>query len=151
MVGDFDGIGMTLGADVQGIDLDDCRDPETGELNELAQEVLNRIDGYAEVSPSGTGIKLFAKTNLDGSRTKKEAGVELYREGRYFTVTGRVLGPNHTDLSDKVQALDWLIETHVHADHLSAAPYIQRQLGGGIGIGSGYRKKKEPRDRKSVV
>lgn len=110
MVGDFDGIGMTLGADVQGIDLDDCRDPETGELNELAQEVLNRIDGYAEISPSGTGIKIFAKTNLDGSRTKKEDGVELYREGRYFTVTGRVLGPNHTDLSDEVQALDWLIE-----------------------------------------
>ncbi len=32
-------------------------------------------------------------------------------------------------------SLEWLIETHVHADHLSAAPYIQRQLGGKIGIG----------------
>jgi glyoxylase-like metal-dependent hydrolase (beta-lactamase superfamily II) len=31
--------------------------------------------------------------------------------------------------------LQWLIETHVHADHLSAAPYIQLQLGGKIGIG----------------
>jgi glyoxylase-like metal-dependent hydrolase (beta-lactamase superfamily II) len=31
--------------------------------------------------------------------------------------------------------LEWLIETHVHADHLSAAPYIQRELGGKIGIG----------------
>lgn len=31
--------------------------------------------------------------------------------------------------------LEWLIETHVHADHLSAAPYIQSQLGGKIGIG----------------
>jgi glyoxylase-like metal-dependent hydrolase (beta-lactamase superfamily II) len=31
--------------------------------------------------------------------------------------------------------VDWLIETHVHADHLSAAPYIQKQLGGRIGIG----------------
>lgn len=31
--------------------------------------------------------------------------------------------------------LDWIIETHVHADHLSAAPYIQRELGGRIGIG----------------
>jgi glyoxylase-like metal-dependent hydrolase (beta-lactamase superfamily II) len=31
----------------------------------------------------------------------------------------------------------WLIETHVHADHLSAAPYLQRQLGGRIGIGAG--------------
>jgi hypothetical protein len=110
MLGDFDGIGMTLGADVQGIDLDDCRDHETGELNELATETLARVNGYAEVSPSGTGIKLFAKTNLDGSRTKKEAGVELYREGRYFTVTGHCLGGSHSDLSDEVQTLDWLIE-----------------------------------------
>ena len=31
--------------------------------------------------------------------------------------------------------LTWLIETHVHADHISAAPYIQAQLGGKIGIG----------------
>jgi len=32
-------------------------------------------------------------------------------------------------------SLEWLIETHVHADHLSAAPYIQEKLGGQIGIG----------------
>lgn len=32
--------------------------------------------------------------------------------------------------------LEWLIETHVHADHLSAAPYIQEILGGKIGIGA---------------
>ena len=32
--------------------------------------------------------------------------------------------------------LEWIIETHVHADHLSAAPYIQDRLGGKIGIGS---------------
>lgn len=32
--------------------------------------------------------------------------------------------------------VEWLIETHVHADHLSAAPYIQEKLGGRIGIGA---------------
>ncbi|MDX2465468.1 MAG: MBL fold metallo-hydrolase [Porticoccus sp.] len=32
--------------------------------------------------------------------------------------------------------VEWIIETHVHADHLSAAPYIQEQLGGKLGIGS---------------
>lgn len=110
VLGDFDGLGITLGADIQGIDLDDCRDAVTGELTDLAQEVLDRIDGYAEVSPSGTGIKLFTKTNLDASRTKKEMGVELYREGRYFTVTGHVLGEGHFDLPGEVQDLGWLIE-----------------------------------------
>jgi glyoxylase-like metal-dependent hydrolase (beta-lactamase superfamily II) len=33
-------------------------------------------------------------------------------------------------------SLEWIIETHVHADHLSAAPYIQDRLGGKIGIGA---------------
>ena len=36
-------------------------------------------------------------------------------------------------------AVDWLIETHVHADHLSGAPYIQEKLGGRIGIGENIR------------
>src|SRR4029079_13400076 len=31
--------------------------------------------------------------------------------------------------------VDWVLETHVHADHLSAAPYIQEKLGGKLGIG----------------
>lgn len=31
--------------------------------------------------------------------------------------------------------IDWILETHVHADHLSAAPYLQQRLGGRIGIG----------------
>jgi glyoxylase-like metal-dependent hydrolase (beta-lactamase superfamily II) len=40
-----------------------------------------------------------------------------------------------THIRDCGLKLDWLIETHVHADHLSAAPYIQGKLGGKIGIG----------------
>ncbi|MBO6718240.1 MAG: MBL fold metallo-hydrolase [Rhizobiaceae bacterium] len=35
--------------------------------------------------------------------------------------------------------LEWIIETHVHADHLSAAPYIQQQLGGKLGIGENIK------------
>jgi glyoxylase-like metal-dependent hydrolase (beta-lactamase superfamily II) len=48
---------------------------------------------------------------------------------------------DHADLLiDAIQkqglTLEWIIETHVHADHLSAAPYIQARLGGKIGIGA---------------
>ena len=47
---------------------------------------------------------------------------------------------NHADeiiafINSNGLSLEWSIETHVHADHLSAAPYIQQQLGGKIGIG----------------
>ena len=38
-------------------------------------------------------------------------------------------------VKEKGLKVEWLIETHVHADHLSAAPYIQEKLGGKIGIG----------------
>lgn len=110
MFGDFDGLGLVItGQDFHGIDLDDCRDPATGELTDLAQEVLERVDGYAEVSPSETGIKLFAMTNLDASRTKKEAGVELYTNGRYFTVTGHRLN-GHAELAPLAQDVGWFVE-----------------------------------------
>jgi glyoxylase-like metal-dependent hydrolase (beta-lactamase superfamily II) len=38
-------------------------------------------------------------------------------------------------IRERALKLEWIIETHVHADHLSAAPYIQDQLGGKLGIG----------------
>ena len=39
--------------------------------------------------------------------------------------------------------VDWVIDTHVHADHLSASPYIQQQLGGALGIGEHIRTVQE--------
>ena len=52
---------------------------------------------------------------------------------------GRITHENADAIIAYIEAnglkLEWLIETHVHADHLSAAPYIQSKLGGKIGIG----------------
>ena len=56
-----------------------------------------------------------------------------------------VTGRSGTDSADKLIAavhrggleVDWILETHVHADHITAAPYVQEKLGGKIGIGSG--------------
>ena len=52
-------------------------------------------------------------------------------------------GHTHTESADKLIArvrelgvtVQWILETHVHADHLTAAPYLKEQLGGQIGIG----------------
>jgi glyoxylase-like metal-dependent hydrolase (beta-lactamase superfamily II) len=53
---------------------------------------------------------------------------------------GRITFASADQLIDYIKAndlsLEWLIETHAHADHLSAAPYIQGKLGGKIGIGA---------------
>lgn len=52
---------------------------------------------------------------------------------------GRITYEHADKLIDEITAkgltLDWIIETHVHADHLSAAPYIQQKLGGKVGVG----------------
>jgi glyoxylase-like metal-dependent hydrolase (beta-lactamase superfamily II) len=42
-------------------------------------------------------------------------------------------------IRDKQLSVEWLIETHAHADHLSAAPYIQSKVGGKLGIGAKIR------------
>jgi glyoxylase-like metal-dependent hydrolase (beta-lactamase superfamily II) len=44
---------------------------------------------------------------------------------------------------EQALGVDWVIDTHVHADHLSAAPYIQQQLGGKLGIGEHIRTVQE--------
>ena len=58
------GIGIELGdlgngTALCGIDLDTCRDPETGNFTLWADEVIEQANTYAEVSPSGTGAKLY--------------------------------------------------------------------------------------------
>lgn len=56
---------------------------------------------------------------------------------------GRITFASADRIIDFVRAqgltVEWLIETHVHADHLSGAPYIQSKLGGKIGIGERIR------------
>ncbi|UWR25528.1 MBL fold metallo-hydrolase [Sulfitobacter sp. S223] len=53
---------------------------------------------------------------------------------------GRITYAHADNLIETIKSrglkLEWIIETHVHADHLSAAPYIQEQLGGKIGVGA---------------
>ena len=73
-----------------GIDLDNCRDPETGELAPWAAEYVRRLDSYTEVSPSGTGVKLWAYGALP-PHGRHKGDVEMYDRARFFTLTGRHL------------------------------------------------------------
>lgn len=113
------GVGLLEELGVVGIDLDNCRNPTTGELTPTAQDILGRLPGaYAEVSVSGTGIHILVVGSYAGQRTrpaKKPAdgtGIELYPAGRYFTLTGRLvqlpnrprMRPGH-DFSAELQAI----------------------------------------------
>lgn len=106
--GGFDGIGFEFHADDPfcGIDLDGCRDPETGRVADWAREIVLALNSYAEISPSQTGVKIWVrgKSPLDGGKKRnlsdvetmcdKPPAIEIYDSGRYFAVTGqRLAGP----------------------------------------------------------
>jgi hypothetical protein len=105
----LDGVGFEFSADdpFAGIDLDDCRDPDTGAIDSWAQEIINEFNTYTEVSPTGTGVKLFVRGIV--GKGIKTTTIELYDRGRYFIMTGQRL-PNTPDTIAEAQPeLDRLI------------------------------------------
>ncbi|URI06603.1 MBL fold metallo-hydrolase [Aquincola tertiaricarbonis] len=65
----------------------------------------------------------------------------------YDPKSGRTSHASADRLIERVRALgaqvQWILETHVHADHLSAAPYLRQALGGRLGIGRHIRQVQE--------
>jgi primase-polymerase (primpol)-like protein len=88
--GRYNGVGFVFssGDPFAGIDLDDCRDPETGEIKEWAEKIIEAFGGYAEVSQSGTGVHIIVRGK---GPNKKRKRVEAYSSGRYFAMTGVTL------------------------------------------------------------
>ena len=92
--GRFDGIGFVLTRDagIIGVDLDHCIDAG-GNVAPWAQQAVDTLNSYAEISPSGDGLHVFVLGTFPGGMTgRRKGGVEVYAEGRYLTVTGHVLG-----------------------------------------------------------
>ena len=87
----FDGIGFVFNEDdnLVGIDLDDCFDD--GFINAAMQQLASQVNGYMEISPSGTGVKIFTRSEPFASHADHSIGFEAYSKGRFFTVTGQHL------------------------------------------------------------
>lgn len=87
-----DGIGFVLTEDdpYSVVDLDHVRDPQSGEIAPAARAVIDALDGYAELSPSGTGVHIWVVGRPPGTRARK-AGIECYWSQRYITLTGVTL------------------------------------------------------------
>jgi putative DNA primase/helicase len=88
----YGGIGFVFTAEDElcGVDLDGCLDPQTGEIEIWAQEIIDELNSYTEISPSGTGVHVLIRGTLPPGRNRK-GRFEAYDRGRYFTVTGRHL------------------------------------------------------------
>ncbi len=111
-------------------DLDKCRDPATGALAVWARQLLEECKSYAEITPSGTGLRIIGygrgekvhqniklKEKLEGL---SEAGsLEIYRNPeRYITVTGDVLDGYNLELVN----IDAAIDRHKRAEKAQGAP-----------------------------
>ena len=90
----YDGIGYVFcdACPYSGVDLDGCRDPETGAVEEWAQRLIDAAsdEGYIEVSPSGNGVHIIVEGVVRGGAVKRGT-IEMYSSKRFFTVTGRIL------------------------------------------------------------
>ena len=91
------GIGYEFdGSGIYGVDLDHVIN-EDGVMRQ-ARDIVGLLASYTEVSPSGTGLHIFVLApNADITRHRKKGGfIEIYSEGRYFTVTGNIYGGART-------------------------------------------------------
>ena len=152
----LDGIGILLGRyspryNLCGVDLDECRDPETGALEPWAKEIIERFNSYTEVSPSGTGVKIFfiilntvcaalrrrKLLGKSGNRTQfKRAhqggrhapGIEFDVAARYYTTTGVHLDgtPDCIEIVSMPE-LDWVLLEAGPAYVASPAPVAGAQ------------------------
>ena len=88
--GQRDGIGFVFssGDPYCGIDLDGCRKPASGELAAWAEEIVDSLDGYAEVSPSGEGVHVIVRGKTP---SRRRDAIEIYSSERFFTMTGQAL------------------------------------------------------------
>lgn len=97
-----------------GVDLDDCRDPETGDVADWAATIIETLESFTEISPSGTGFHVLVEGSLPEGRNRK-GNVEMYETARFFTVTGDIYRDRGIE-----QREEKLVA--VHAEHVAGAP-----------------------------
>lgn len=118
----FAGVGIVLTKDdsLTGFDFDHCIDRETGQPEPWAQKIVDALNTYAEISPSGTGIRGFLRGKLPPGGRKK-GNIEFYDSGRYLTVTGHSLNGNQ--IEDRQAELEKL-----HSEIFTPKKEVERQL-----------------------
>lgn len=130
--GQADGVGVIVkaGGDITWIDLDECRDPKTGALAPWARKLVERSGSYAEVTPSGEGVRIVGV--LESELADKEIhrtyklpggrkGEIFYRATRYVTLTGNRIEGSPDDLAP----LDEIVSELLTREDASKADRIE--------------------------
>jgi len=112
--GAADGLGFVFTATdpLVGVDLDDCRDPETGRPLDPALSIITELDSFTEVSPSGTGYHVILEGDLPKGRNR-HGSIEMYDRSRFFTVTADHVDGTPTSINDRQAELEAIHEEFV--------------------------------------
>ena len=89
-----------------------CDNNHLGTLTDKAQEIIYGLDSYTEVSPSGTGVKVFTRGQLDGPG-RNFGDVEIYSSKRFFTVTGDMIPDYPGDILGRTDQINRLYQALV--------------------------------------
>jgi primase-polymerase (primpol)-like protein len=107
--GMYSGIGFVITPPLVFIDLDHCISQETGEITTpQAAEIIERINSYTEISPSGTGLHVLTYGQLPGKGIHTE--IELYGSDRFATITTKHLATTPTTIEHRQEALNLLYQ-----------------------------------------
>ena len=113
----LDGVGFVFipGDDFSGTDLDNCRDPATGRIKLWAWDIIKQLQSYAEVSPSGMGVKVFLRGTPPGPKCRTQ-GIEIYHQSKYFAMTGIRLEGSPLTVESQQQELNRLYQQVFHGN-----------------------------------
>jgi putative DNA primase/helicase len=116
--GGWHGLGFvfTAGDPYAGVDVDDCRTPLTGEIAPWAWGIVEKLQSYTEVSPSGRGLHVLVRASLPDHAGRKQGAVEVYDAGRYFAVTGQRLAALPATIEERQAQVEALYATLVPAE-----------------------------------
>lgn len=124
----FDGLGFMFTPESKfvGVDIDNCVEAAAdGEfvISKLAGRAIELLDSYTELSPSQTGLHIIVKAELAQGLKDSKTGVEIYNQGRYFTVTG-LLWSDFIPVQERTEQLNRIVKKLRPPKNEEAAPTL---------------------------
>lgn len=119
------------GNGITGVDIDRCRNAETGRLTELASDIIGYLDSYTEISLSGTGTHILCYGKLPPGRRQcdmDQDGIKahfgMYDSKRFFVMTGDVLDDGHTEIMGRQEQITALHNYFLLDARVTQSQYI---------------------------
>ena len=126
--GGYDGLGLGIFESIGAIDIDHCI--EEGEFSNMAHDIIDRMNSYTEISPSGRGIRIIFTVNgfeYDKERyyiNNQKKGLEVYVAGatiKFVTITGERI--NESPIIDCTEKLTEVLELYMQRELNSGGDY----------------------------